>query len=116
MDIKTLLDKEIQDEFKTLKDLDVGTEEYKVTVDGLAKLMEKRAEIQKLEAERAEKAQQAEVEKNTRIVGYIMTGAGILLPVAVTIWGTLTTLKYEETGTITTTAGRNFFNRLFAKK
>ena len=36
-----LLHDEIEDEFKCLKDLEVGTEQYKVTVDGLVKLVDR---------------------------------------------------------------------------
>ena len=41
--------------------------------------------------------------------------AGIVVPIVVTVWGTLKTLKFEETGTVTTNAGRSFMNRLFKK-
>lgn len=116
MSIPTLLRDEIQDEFKRLSELELGSEEYKITVDGLTKLVDRQIEIEKLESENTEKHKREETEQKDRIVGYIMTGAGILIPVGVTIWGTLKTLKFEETGTVTTMAGRNFINRLFNRK
>lgn len=116
MDILKQLDQAILKVLKALNGLDVGTEEHKVAADCLAKLMEKRAEFTKLENERAEKAQQFIADRNARIVGYIMTGAGIVLPLVVTVWGTMFTVNFEEHGINSTTAGRNFFNRLFAKK
>ena len=48
MKIETLLHEEIQDEFKNLKEMELGTEEYKTTVDGLAKLVDRAIEIDKL--------------------------------------------------------------------
>lgn len=63
MEFKDLLYEEIADEFKQLKGIDVGTDEYKVTVDGLTKLMDRSIEIEKLEYGHVEKQNQAENEK-----------------------------------------------------
>ena len=42
--------------------------------------------------------------------------AGIAVPALLTVWGTFKTLKFEETGTVTTMFGRNFINKLFCLK
>ena len=161
-EIKRELDDEILDELKRLGDIDVGTEEYKTTAEGLVKLMDRAIEIDKLEAERVEKekarnleqemknkqlteqikARESDTEikrkqleeqklsresdtfyKNTqladerksRFVSNCITVGGIILNVGLTIWGTRKTLKFEETGSITTTAGRNFMSKLFKR-
>ena len=56
-----------------------------------------------------------EEEKKDRLIKNILTGAGIIIPLGVTVWGTLKTLKFEEEGTVTTLMGRGFINKLFPK-
>lgn len=127
MDIKTLLEKEIQNEFELLDDMEVGTEEYVKTVDGLAKLMDRAIVIDKNESEVEEKETSRAIEsdfrerqlnedKKDRLTRNCIAAAGIIIPSIITIWGTLKTLKFEEEGTITTIMGRGFINKLLPKK
>ena len=123
MRLETLLQAEIEEEFSKLSQMEVGTETYKTTVDGLTKLIEKVIEIDKNEndiqtkkAEEAFKKQQIEDENKDRLVKNIIAAAGIVIPVGVTIWGTLMSFKFEEEGTITTIMGRGFINKLLPKK
>ena len=67
------------------------------------------------ESEADLKAKQIKNDKKDQIVRNGIAIAGIVVPTAITIWGTLTTLKFEEVGTVTTNAGRAFMNRLFKK-
>ena len=127
MSIKTLLEVEIEDEFDKLASMTPGTEEHKATVDSVAKLMDRAIELEKL-ADAAEekekdrkfdndlKLKQAKDERLDRIVKNIISVAGIVLPIGLTIWGTKTSLKFEEEGTVTTTIGRGFINKLLPKK
>ena len=62
------------------------------------------------------KVKQIEEEKKDRLVKNCLTAAGIVIPVWVTIWGTLKTLEFEKTGTVTTIMGRGFINKLLPKK
>ncbi|MBO5906197.1 MAG: hypothetical protein J6Q84_07255 [Kiritimatiellae bacterium] len=168
-EMRQLLRDEIQDEMKYLKEMSVGTDEYKVTVEGLVKLVDRAIEIDKLEAEaleRAEKqkyaeeaaeierelkerqvkvaelaaeferdlktkqnesanavtefenslkAKQAESEDKDRLIRNIIAVTGIVVPSLITIWGTLKSLKFEETGSVTTIMGRGFINKLLPK-
>ena len=127
MSIETLLNDEIRSEFEELKKLEVGTEQYKASVDGLAKLVDRAIEFEKIDAERTEKQldrgfeedfklQQAEDERKDRKLKNGISVAGIVIPIVVTIWGTLKTLKFEETGTVTTIMGRGFIQKLLPKK
>lgn len=122
-----LLHDEIEDEFKCLKDLEVGTEQYKVTVDGLVKLVDRAIEIDKLNLEAEEKSknrkndkefkqQQMEDEKKDRLIRNCISAAGIIIPSLLTIWGTFKTFKFEQEGTVTTIMGRGFINKLLPKK
>lgn len=145
MDIETLLHEEIESELQTLGELDAGSSEYKAVVDGLTKLIDRAIEMDKFniahnekleerefekeqklkqmeeerlerEFERNHKVMQMEEEKKDRFIKNVLNGVGIGLPVAVTIWGTLKSLKFEETGTVTTLIGRGFINKLLPKK
>ena len=125
--IETLLHEEIQDGFDALSKMERGTETHKTTVDEVAKLCDKAIEIEKIEIEAKDKAKAREIEaslkraqmeedrKDRRVKNGIAIG-GIVLPLAVTIWGTFKTLKFEEEGTVTTMMGRGFINKLIPKK
>ena len=125
--IETLLHEEIQDGFDALSKMERGTEIHKTTVDEVAKLFDKAIEIEKIEIEAKDKAKSREIEeklklaqieedrKDRRVKNGIALG-GIVLPLAVTIWGTFKTLKFEEEGTVTTMMGRGFINKLIPKK
>ena len=125
--IETLLHEEIQDGFDALSKMERGTEIHKTTVDEVAKLFDKAIEIEKIEIEAKEKDKAREIEanlkraqmeedrKDRRVKNGIAIG-GIVLPLAVTIWGTFRSLKFEEEGTVTTIMGRGFINKLIPKK
>lgn len=143
-DIKRLLDEEIQSELEKLGGLKMGSEEYKTTVDGITKLLDRVIDVEKLErdatakngdreierskvnGELSEKAKSREIEekkleqianeKNDQIFKNAIAIAGIVVPSLITIWGTFKTLKFEETGTVTTIMGRGFVNKLIPKK
>ena len=127
MEFENLLTKEIQAEIETLKGMELGSEPYKVAVDGITKLIDRSIDIEKYSAERKEKAEEKELEaywkeresaeekKDRRIKDGIAI-AGIVLPIIVTIWGTKASFKFEEEGTITTIMGRGFINKLLPKK
>ena len=125
--IETLLHEEIQDGFDALSKMERGTEIHKTTVDEVAKLFDKAIEIEKIEIEAKEKAKAREIEaslkraqmeedrKDRRVKKGIAIG-GMVMPLAVTIWGTFKTFRFEETGTVTTMMGRGFINKLIPKK
>lgn len=127
MRIEDLLKKEICEDLKGLEELELGSDEHKAAVDVVGKLIDREIELRKLEIEHQEKVEsrkaddefkQKQMKENRvdRIIGYVVNAAGIIIPVIVTVWGTKVSLKFEEEGTITTSAGRNFFSRLFHKK
>ncbi len=127
MSIEHQLNEEIVAKLDDLKDLAVDSKEFTTAVDGLTKLMDKSIEFEKLEVDRRDKDESRENDKElrlkqmeedhkNRIIGHCLTGAGIAIPAGLTIWGTLKTLKFEEVGSITTTIGRGFINKLLPKK
>ena len=116
MSIETKLGYEIENRFTDLEKMEAGTEEYTKTVEGLAKLLEKQIEFEKLEAEKNEKIQEHEENRKERWVKNGIAIAGIVIPTAVTIWGTVKSFEFEKEGTITTIMGRGFINKLLPKK
>ena len=123
MKIKETLYKEIEDELQALNEIEVGTDEYKASVDGVTKLLDRAIEIEKHEAEMKEREaeriakniQVAEEQKDRVVKNYISAG-GVVLPLLVTIWGTLKSFQFEKDGTVTTIMGRGFINKLLPKK
>lgn len=126
MNIRNVLENEIESEFEELGKIEVGSDKYKSAVDGVTKLVDKAIDLEKFYIEMEDKvdareneadlkAKQIKNDKRDQIVRNGIAIAGIVVPTAITIWGTLTTLKFEEVGTVTTNAGRAFMNRLFKK-
>ena len=127
---KEKLDEAIETGLDKLKELDYGTEEYKAVLENVSKLIDKQNEIEKIDLELSkhllsERIEQDKLEKekelNTynkknQIIVHAISIGSILIPVFVTIWGTYKTLKFEETGTVTTIMGRGFINKLIPKK
>ena len=114
--IETLLHEEIQDGFDALSRMERGTDTHKTTVEEVAKLFDKAIEIEKLEIEAKEREKAREEDRKDRRVKNGIAIGGIVLPLAVTIWGTFKTFRFEETGTVTTMMGRGFINKLIPKK
>lgn len=127
MSIETQLHDEIKYEIEELRQMKIGSEEHRVAVDELTKLMDRSIDLYRIETEIAEKERARESEellkkkqlsdeKKDRVVKNIISVGGIVLPILVTIWGTKVSLKFEEEGTFTTIMGRGFVNKLLPKK
>lgn len=129
MSVERLLTEELENELEELRKMTLGTDEYRVTVDGVSKLMDKLNDSKKIELEAQEKEaarmQDAEIkmtqikeEKKGRIAQFVGTALGIIIPAGMLVWGTKTTLEYEDKGIIPehTAAGKAINNRLFKGK
>lgn len=127
MNIQGLLNEEIRDEFEQLRKMELGTEQYEKTVNGLTKLLDKTIEMEKVdlefdtkerqrEADEAFREEQAKDEKKDRMVKNGLTIAQIVIPAGLAVWGTVKSIKFEQEGTITTLMGRGWINKLLPKK
>lgn len=127
MNVERMLNDEIESELEELKKLEVGTDKHKAAIDGITKLLDRAIEMDRFDNELNEKVESRDAdvqlrekqlldEKRDRWVKNGINVAGIAVSTALAVWGTLITLKFEETGIITTTAGKSFINRLFPKK
>ena len=123
-------EKELNNEIKSLLGCmeggDVTSDEYKAELHAVTILIDKAIEIEKLNRESEEKSRARLIEQETketqmneerkhRWIGYAISIAGLVIPSAITIWGTIKSFQFEETGTITTSVGKSFTNRLFRK-
>lgn len=102
--------------------LEVGTEPYKIAVDGVCKLIDKSVEIRKIRVSKVEKdderivkMNQLENDKKERKIQMFINIGGIIIPVIVTVWGTLKSFEFEREGTVTTILGRKFVGNLLKK-
>lgn len=138
IDVKDQLIQEIGRQLVELEGMDVGSDAYKTTVDGISKLMDKlndsnkndydyltAQEARELERELKEKQLSQETElKEKQLVGertdcivkHGLTALGIITSVGLAVWGTCKSLKFEETGSVTTIMGRGFISNLLPKK
>lgn len=122
MKFRQALNDEIDLKLEALRGIEAGTDKYESAVNGLTKLMEKAIEINKIESEALQEEKDVELrvkqmneDKNDRLLKNGIAIGGIVLPIAVTIWGTIVTLNFEKEGTVTTMMGRGFINNLLTK-
>lgn len=127
MSIKSLLDEEIRSEIEEVSKIEVGSDQHKASVDSLAKLLDKHIELEKLEADAQEKyesrvaeqdlkREQIKNEKRDSVVKNVLTGVSVIGGFGLTVWGTCKSLKFEETGVVTSIMGRGFIQKLLPKK
>ena len=125
--LEEMLHEEIESQFDGLEGIEIGSEAYRNAVDGLSKLMDREIEISKLQAEREDKLESRAIEtrlknrqlmddKTDKIIRNGLTAAGLVVTAGLTVGGTLKTFKFEETGTITSSIGRGFIQRLTPRK
>lgn len=105
MNVETLLLNEIGTLFTKLEELEAGTEEYSKVNAELVKLIERAESMEKFHIEREEN-------RKDRIIKYGIAIGSTILEVTVLVWGAKKSWKFEETGTITSTAGRSFMGKI----
>ena len=127
MSIKHRLSEEIEKEFEDLQRMKLGSDEHRTAVDELTKLVDRYNEMEKLDGEREEKAAnrliddefkaaQTKRDAINKWIDHVIAIAGIVLPLAVTIWGTKASFRFEKEDSVTTIMGRGFVNKLLPKK
>ena len=108
---KELLTRQIDTEIQNLATMEAGSEEKTATIDGLTKLYKLRIEETKNEKEL--KAQEAErdILKKDKIVGRVLEGVGIGLPLVFSWIWMKKGFKFETEGTYTSQTFRTLWNR-----
>jgi hypothetical protein len=115
-EIKSTLKREIQYELEKLDEFEVGSPEHKAATDNVAKLVDRLIEIEKAENDAKHRDKQVKSGNALKWVELGVMVVGIAVPTVVKIWGTNKTLRFEETGTVTTMSGKAHINSLFSKK
>ena len=127
MSLRNLLDDAITTGFNELDGMEVGSEKYKTTVDQLTKMTDRVIEIEKLESDENNQKSNRETDKDLRLkqmkqeqldryIKHGLTAVSVIGGIALTIWGAKASWRFEETGTVTSTAGRKFISNLFFRK
>lgn len=127
MSIKTGLIEEFNSELEELKKMEVGTDEYKTSVEGITKLVDRIIEIEKQEHENSARAidrqvemefkeQQLIDEKRDRIIGNFLESLKVVGGLGLTFVIAVMSMNFEREGTFTTEAGRGSIRQLLKFK
>lgn len=129
MSIKTQLEDEIRDEFEALRKIEVGSDTYRATVEGLTKLVDRKIEMDKVEVDAREriikrnddnefKEMQLADDRKDRAIKNGLTLATLVITTGTTIWGILKSLKIEfkDNEMITSTVGKELMKRVIPFK
>ena len=114
--LKEKIEEELANDIDVVAKMKLGSDEYKVTVDGVAKLADRLIEIEKMNQERDKNINAQEYEHNANvarlkhekrdsIIKNCLTGASIVGGLGVTVWAYLSAMRYEDKGLIPTTEG-----------
>lgn len=126
MGIKNILRDEFEKELKELSRMQIGTEQYKITVDGITRLSDRIIELEKLESENAVKdfenivrteeqdlkREQLKSEKRDRAIKNVITVGTAVLSVAVYALAFIASTNFERDGSFTTEGGKNSIRQL----
>ena len=127
MSIKTKLTEEFNSELDELAKMEVGTDEYKTTVDGVAKLADRIIAIEAAEAERENRAIDRQVdiehkmkqladEKHDKIVKNCIAVVTFVGGLVTTLTISIMSMNFEREGTFTTEAGKSSIRELLRIK
>ena len=118
MRIKYALDEEIRDEIESLGKQAIGSKEFTSNLVGVTKLLEKKIELERLEAEYNDRAlaREAEVElkiqqmkddRRDRNLKHALTFITFAGSSALSVLGLIASTNFERYGTLTTKGGQN---------
>lgn len=122
MTMKTLFRDELENELEELSKLEVGSEQYKIAVDGITKLADKANEMDRIDIDNQDKAQirandyelrlkQIDDERKDRFVKNCLTGVSIVTGVGVAVWGTLVSMRFEKEDSFTSLLGKKWVDK-----
>ena len=127
MSVRSNLVEEFESELEELSKMEVGTDTYRATVDGVTKLADRIIEIDKIEKENsvnidtqeqeyAIKAQQLKDEKKDRFIKNCIAVGTFIGGVAVYGLAFIASTNFEREGTFTTEGGRSSLRQLLKLK
>lgn len=124
MNLERMTNEEIETEMAELSKMQLGTDEYKATIDGITKLMDRSIKLKELEKDSKEKAEaleaetrlkeeEIEIDKKDKRTRNVIAGVSVIGGLGVTVWGAIKSWKFEEHGYVSSSAGRKFMDNLF---
>lgn len=125
--IERMLETEWETEIQELSRMQLGSEEYKVTVDGVTKLTDRMIELKRLEQMAESDAKNREIDerykmkqlddekKDRRNKNWINVGIAVLNVGAAAVVA-FSSMKFERTDTVTTEAGKSSIRQLLKFK
>ena len=114
-----------------LEAAEVGSDEHEKALNSLVKIVKLTAEVEQVQQDGIDKEkardrsmqndireynlkyEQLQHEHRNEVIKHVITIGTTIVTIIVTVWGTKVSLRFEEHGTITTNAGRSFFNGIF---
>lgn len=122
MNVETKLREELLEEIDELSKLQVGSEQYKIAADGVVKITDRLIEMEKnridheakiraQDMERDIKIMEIEEERKDRKAKNLITAGSFVSGLGFSYLATKWSFKFEEAGTISSQAGRNFVNK-----
>lgn len=125
--VERLLESEWEQEMQELGKMQLGSDEYKATVDGVTKLTDRIIELKKVEFEREKedrtrefeerfKSQQMKDEKRDRLIKNCLTGVSVVGGLVGAFAVSVMSMNFEREGTFTTEAGRSSIRQLLKFK
>lgn len=123
MSLRTMLDLATEKGFNKLDEMEEGTDSYTKTAETLLEMSDRIIAIDKQKAEEENqkideklRLKQMKQEQIDRYIKHGLTAVSVLGGIVLTVWGAKASWRFEETGTVTSTAGRKFINNLFFRK
>lgn len=117
MSIKHDLIEEFNNQLEEVSKMEVGTEKYKITMDGVTKLADRIIEIEKCEAEsdiaeetrinnELSKAEELRIDKRDKIIRNVIEGVKVVGGFGLTAWAFVAAMNFEKEGVLTTEGGK----------
>lgn len=112
MDTKNRLNDEIKRLQDLMSTLDPLSQEYAIVEDNLNKLMNQQLEIEKHETSAAQTEKQMKADKVDRVVRYFIETGKVVLPLVVTVGGSLLAWRIEASGIVPFGFGKKYVDKL----
>lgn len=127
MNLKTKLSEEFESQMTELNNLQVGSDEYKIAVDGVTKLADRIIEIDKMEndfklkedtlvSNEVLKTKEIEIEKKDRKNRTVVEVLKVGVPTVAAFAMGIISMKWEKLDTLTSTAGKSSLRDLLRFK
>lgn len=123
MSIKHDLIEEFTNQLGEVGKMEVGTEKYKIAMDGVTKLADRIIEIEKCEAENdiadetrisneLSKSEELRIDKRDRIIRNTIEAVKVIGGFGLTAWAFVAAMNFEKEGVLTTEGGKSALRSL----